>query len=258
VTEDPGVARRRLRGWALALLLGSTGCLVPACSCEEDVRTEIPSLNVRRAPEAPSIDGRLDDDAWERAERTERFVGTMDGSVADPRTTARLLWDDDHLYVAFEVDDDHLRCTFEHDDDRLWEQDVVEIMVDPDGDGRSYVELQLSPTDKVFDTWFDSRRRPQPFGHRDWDSGLLGRAHVSGTVNDDAPDGGWTAEIAVPWSAFEAIATPAGHPSAGDTWRLALYVLDAGPEGQRGAGWSPPLEGDYHVPSRFGRITFAD
>jgi hypothetical protein len=33
--------------------------------------------------------------------------------------------------------------------------------------------------------------------------------------------------------------------------------MDARPGGsQRGEGWSPTLVGDYHVPDRFGRVTF--
>ena len=58
-----------------------------------------------------------------------------------------------------------MRCTLSGHDAHLWEQDAVELMIDPDGDGKNYFELQLSPTELVFDTRFDSRRQPQPFGH---------------------------------------------------------------------------------------------
>ena len=38
----------------------------------------------------------------------------------------------------------------------FWEQDAVEIMVDPDGDGNHYFELQVSPTGNIFETALDN------------------------------------------------------------------------------------------------------
>ncbi|MCA9609395.1 MAG: carbohydrate-binding family 9-like protein [Myxococcales bacterium] len=231
---------------AIALVFGV------GCTCTEPPRTDIPTYAAHRAASPPTIDGRLDDAVWQRAPWTERFVHTMSGEHADPGARAKLAWDDDALYVAFDVEDDWLHCDLVGHDAHLWEQDTVEIMVDPDGDGRNYFEMQLSPTDQVFDTRYASRRVPQPFGVVAWDSELRGACSVRGTVNDDADDEGYFAEIAIPWSAFT------GHvpPSAGDAWRVALYVLDMRPDGWRGVGWSPPLVGDFHVPDRFGRVTF--
>lgn len=224
-------------------------CALAWAGCDDPPRTEIPLARVPRAATAPTLDGRLSEGVWASAARTEPFVDTMDGSEGAPRTHARLLWDDEHLYVAFEVDDPFLKCTFEGRDARLWEQDVVEIMVDPDGDGRNYFELQMSPTERIFDTRFDTPRRPPPIGHVGWDSRLRGAVDARGTPNDDAADDGYTAELALP---FRALGVQA--PRAGQTLRIALYVLDARPDGQRGVGWSAPLVGDFHVPDRFGRV----
>jgi hypothetical protein len=169
-----------------------------------------------------------------------------------------MLFDDAHLYVAFEVEDDFLRCTFEGDDAHLWEQDTVELMIDPDGDGEGYFELQVSPTERVFDTRFDTVRRPPPFGHPSYASGLEAAVHVDGVPNDDEDDGGYSVEIRIPFTAFAEGSDPSPPPRAGETWRIALYVLDARREGQLGVGWSAPLVGDFHVPERFGRVRFAD
>jgi len=233
--------------------LALAGLFALGCTCEEP-RTDLPRITAARVSEAPTIDGRLDDDAWRDADETERFVNTMTGAPADPETTARIAWDDANLYVAFEVADAWIHCDLTGHDPHLWEQDTVEVMVDPDGDGQNYFEMQLSPTDQVFDTRYRSRRVPQPFGIVSWDSALRGACQVDGTANDDQDDAGYTAELAIPWAAFE------GHepPSAGDEWRVALYVLDKRRDGYGGVGWSPPLVGDFHVPDRFGRVVFGD
>ncbi|HJL14095.1 MAG TPA: carbohydrate-binding family 9-like protein [Sandaracinaceae bacterium LLY-WYZ-13_1] len=217
-----------------------------------------PSVNAARAEGDVTIDGALDEDAWRGAGRTRRFVNTADGSNPELRASSRVMWDDEHLYVAFEVSDDFVQNTLEERDAHLWEQDAVEIMVDPDGDGRNYFEMQVSPTGVAFDTRYDTRRQPQPFGHVDWDSDLEAAVNVTGTANDDEADRGYTAEIAIPWAAFDAGEPAASRPEAGATWRMNFYVMDQRPgnAGQRSAGWSPTHQRDFHVPARFGRVTF--
>lgn len=238
-----------------ALFWGGLFLFASGCTCGEP-RTEIPTYRAQRAAEPPTIDGRLDDTVWAEAMSTEPFVHTMSGAPGEPESTAKIAWDEENLYVAFEVADDYLYCDLEGHDPHLWEQDTVEIMVDPDGDGRNYFEMQLSPTGEIFDTRYESRRVPQPFGVVSWDSGLRGAARVDGTVNDDADDRGYVAEIAIPWSAFHHGPTPADPPTRGEEWRVALYVLDLRRDGWRGVGWSAPMVGDFHVPDRFGRVIF--
>lgn len=242
-----------MRAIALAALCIAALCIA-GCTCAEP-RTGVPSYRAPRI-DGVTIDGRLDE--WSSVPETEVFVDTMTGAPDDPRTSARIAWDDENLYVAFEVEDTYLRATLSGDDPHLWEQDTVEIMADPGGDGRNYFELQLSPTEQIFDTRYDSRRIPQPFGHVDWDSGMRGATVVRGTPNDEGGDEGYVAEMAIPWSAFAHGAPPAERPRAGEEWRIALYVLDAVPNGQRAVGWSPPLVGDFHVPHRFGRVVFSE
>src|SRR5690606_30545696 len=149
--------------------------------------------------------------------------------------------------------------THEARDDHLWEQDAVEIMLDPGADGRNYFELQVSPSGIAFDARYDTRRQPQPFGHVDWNASLDAAAHVRGTANDDEADEGWSAEIAIPWAAFDVGEPPAARPVAGDSWRMNLYVMDQRPGdgADRAAAWSAPMTGDFHVPNRFGAVTFA-
>lgn len=217
-----------------------------------------PTVNAARASTAITIDGRLDEADWASAGSTDRFVDTRTGAPAPLRATSRLLWDDTNLYVAFEVADDFVQNTIATRDGHLWEQDAVEIMVDPGGDGRNYFEMQVSPTGQVFDTRYDTRRQPQPFGDVAWNSRLQAEVQVRGTANDEEADRGYTAEIAIPWRAFRAGDPPAAKPEPGETWNMNLYVMDTRPggQGQRSAGWSPTHEGDFHVPARFGRVTF--
>jgi hypothetical protein len=242
---------------ALPLIASGLVLVLAGCECGAPPRTAIPELTIHRFASPPTLDGALDE--WSAAATTETFVDTMTGAPSEPTARARLAWDDAYLYVAFEIDDPFLRSTFEAHDDHTWEQDCAELMIDPDGDGLGYVELQVAPTEVTFDTWFDSRRQPQPFGHIEWSSGMEASVAADGIVNDEASDDGYVVEARIPWSAFAIGPHPmTGPPHAGDTYRIALYVLDARREGQYGVGWSAPMIGDFHVPDRFGRVTFSE
>lgn len=83
-------------------------------------------VDIPRAATSPVVDGEIDP-VWETAAvvRTEVLVeGSADGAKAD----VRLLWDDQRLYVLAEVADPHL----DEANSNAWEQDSVEIFVDPD------------------------------------------------------------------------------------------------------------------------------
>ncbi len=236
-----------MRESLLALVLVGCSCATP--------RTEIPEASATRFGTPPAIDGDLAE--WESVPRTAAFVDTMNGTPGSPEAYARFGWDEAFLYVEMEIDDPLLVTEGTHQDDHLWEQDCAELMIDPDGDGLGYLELQVSPTNVVFDTWFDSRRQPQPFGHVEWSSGLEAQVLLHGTPNDDEADDGYVVELRIPWTAFAIGPSPViGAPHVGDTWRIAAYALDERHGGQWASGWSPPLEGDFHVPARFGRVTF--
>jgi hypothetical protein len=217
---------------------------------------EPPRLIARRLTAPLKIDGKLDEPDWAAAQTSEAFVQTMTGQKGSFAAHVRVAYDAQNIYCAFEVEDDYLKSTFTQPDDHLWEQDAVEIMIDPDGDGKNYFEIQASTGGVIFDTRYDSRRRPQPFGDIGWSSHAVAKLTLDGTPNDEEADKGYTVEMSMPWSAFDAGANPADPPGAGEQWRMNFFVMDSREHGQRAVGWSPPLIGDFHTLNRFGRVVF--
>ena len=196
------------------------------------------------------------DSVWQQAHATPKFVETRNGGPAEFEARARALWDKRYLYVAVDVSDSLLRATDTKHDSHLWEQDCVELMIDPDGDGRGYFEIQVSPRGVVFDSRFDARRQPAPFGHVKWDSGARVGVSARGTIDDRDPDAGYSVEIAIPWQAFSLDGDRVSPPEIGQRWRANFYVMDSTADGQRASSWSPLGVGDFHVPRRFGILTF--
>jgi Carbohydrate family 9 binding domain-like len=222
----------------------------------------------RLVTKPPKIDGKLDDAAWAEAPSTGLFVNTMTGGAASIQTQAKLLWDKKNLYIGFENADDDVWTDLTKRDDKLWTQEADEVMIDADGNGRTYIELQVAPNGNIFDTYLPNVRQyedtvdPQmkPFS---WNSKLVAKVHVDGTLNKrDDKDTGWTAELALPLEDVKGLdATSAVRlpPQPGDVWRINMYRMDQ-PKGkpQQAAGWSPPMVGDFHALSRFGELVFGD
>lgn len=219
----------------------------------------IPAMRAPHATGTITIDGVLDEADWAVGNGSGPFVSTLDGARAALGASARLLWDERGLYVGFEVPDAMLRSTYTERDDRLWEQDCVELLVDPDGNGRDYFEIQISPAGVFFDTHYGEPRDPAPIGHADWNADIEARVTTEGTLNDGAPDTRYVVEARIGWGSFAypAGGTPPAAPAGGATWRMNLYAMDLMTgDSSRSSGWSATLVPDFHVPARFGRVTF--
>lgn len=216
------------------------------------------SLPTYRAPKRKaeiSIDGALDDPGWKDAPSTGAFLRTTDGAAARFRTEARLVWDEEFLYVGFDVQDDDVWAKLEKKDDPLYGEEVVEIFIDADGDGKTYDELELSPRNVQFDAYFPARRTGMDLA---WDSGMTTAVQIKGTLNEPgSKDEGWTAEMKIPLKGLAAV--PRSPPQPGDKWRFNLYRLEWTDERKtnEGSAFSPPLVGDFHHLPRFGTLEFA-
>jgi hypothetical protein len=204
------------------------------------------------------LDGKLDERAWKDAPSTGDFVRTIDGLPADQETTAKILWDDKNLYVAFQCEDKDVWSTLDKRDEKLWTQEAVEMFIDADGDGKSYVELQTNPRGAIFDSYLPAYRQNQ----NDWNSNMKVAVKVDGTLDDRTDtDKGWTVEMAIPLADARGKLTEDKNvpPKVGSEWRVNFYRLDM-PAGrpQQGTGWSPPLVGDFHTLARFGVLAFGN
>jgi Carbohydrate family 9 binding domain-like len=233
-------------------------------------------LKLAAADKAPVIDGKGDDVIWQKAANLGPFVDVGTGKP-NPSSlvngSAKLLWDDQNVYVLFDVKEDNVVGGFTKagaadqkgmwtttGQPKLWTKDTVEIMTDPDpsGDNKNYYELQISPQNKVFHAQFDDYNAPKtepdgPFGHEEWDPKLKSAVVVKGDIDKPGTDQGYTVEAQIPWAAFDkAVNHP---PKSGDVWRMNFYAM----KNNGGVGWSPILgQGNFHKATRFGKVSWID
>lgn len=212
----------------------------------------------RRARSTVRIDGMLDETDWTRAETVSLTHCFLTRKGAPPFTTkARFLWDDDALYVAFECEDPDIFGRSAERDSELWEEEVVEVYVDPDGNGRDYLEFEVNPRNAIIDLEIPESRLVRGNNYKQfriWDAANWRTAvRVEGTIEArDDTDRCWVVEMAIPLTDLSP--TP---PKPGQTWRVQLYRID---RSKTLAGtpmfvaWSKT--DTFHNPKRFGTLAF--
>ncbi|MDC0715009.1 carbohydrate-binding family 9-like protein [Stigmatella sp. ncwal1] len=219
---------------------------------ELGIAPALPEYKVQRVSKPLVLDGVLDDAAWKDATPVV-LRGSFDGRSASLRTEARMLYDEANLYVAFDVEDPDVWGTLLTRDAPIYEQEVVEVFLDANADGKTYNELQVSPHNVIFDAYFPARRQGMDLS---WDSGMKTALKVRGTLDNPADrDEGWTVEMQIPFARLAEV--PSVPPRKGDRWRFNLYRLEhLGRRGVEGQAFSPLFIGDFHALPRFGWLTF--
>ena len=220
---------------------------------------DLPEVAIPRASGPIVADGVLDEAAWAKAP-VLTFSDTMGrGRPVRFPTKLRLLWDDQHLYVAFEATDEDITERYSKRDDPIYEHETVELFLMPNVVAPAlgpYVELQASPGGVIFDASFDGRRQGM---NTAYEAGQTVGTKIDGTLDIEDRDRGWVSEWAVPFAKIRGVSGP---PKDGDEWRMNAFRIEKFRVGGRLEGeytaWSPPQVGDFHNTARFGRMKFVD
>ncbi len=149
---------------------------------------------VRLEGKGPSIDGRLDDEAWRQGEWSGGFTQHIPTEGADPsqRTEMKILYDDRNIYFAIRAYDDPAkvhRYPGRRDDFVNYAVDIVGICFDSYNSKQSGFEFDLTAGGGKIDLILGN-------GEHEWDT--TWDAVWDGKVAHD--EQGWTAEFRVPLS----------------------------------------------------------
>ena len=110
-------------------------------------------------PTRITIDGKPDEKAWAAAHPVELIFPWEAQTGAKQKTTARLLWDDDFLYVTYECADTDIVAQYTERDDPTYKDDTVEIFINPKPTQTGiYFGLEMNARAVLYDyLMYDSR-----------------------------------------------------------------------------------------------------
>ena len=227
-----------------------------------------------RAAQPLAIDGHLTDAPWKSAPWTDLFVDIEGDAKPLPRfaTRAMMLWDDEFFYFGADLEEPHVWGTLTKRDSVICQDNDFEIFIDPDGDGEHYMEFEMNPLNAVWDLYLPKAYNKGGKADEAWDfAGIRHAVQVDGTLNcADDVDRGWTAEVAIPWTAMVRYAGTACPPRPGDAWRVNFsrveYEFDFYKGGYLRSDrtpcdnwvWSPQGAVNMHIPEMWGYVEFSD
>jgi len=220
-----------------------------ALSDVERLRFELP-----RAQPPPEIDGELNDPCWQQP---AAYLGKFRlGLTAIPARHTREAWatyDDRFLYFGVKLQREpgtKLRVlTRENDNAEIWEDDELEIFLDPFNTGTEYFQFILNSERFLHDAAHSYRVVADPRGASptdtkleretdpDWSSGLLREVGIHEEY--------WSAEMALPLASIGLSGAPAGHS-------VGFNITSADWDTEEYTCLSPTS--NWHDPEQFGLV----
>ena len=222
--------------------------------------SELPEYAAKKIDSPLALSGKLDDPRWQKAVAV-KLNDAVTGEPGRFQTEVRVLYDSTYLYVGFRCEDDYVWGTVTDRDGPIWDEECVEVFINPANVAHQYYEINLSPNNVLFDGCVLNRRtagKPtetfQPL--MDYHvQGIQTAVHVDGELGERGKASGWTAEYAIPFA--ELVGAANVPPQPNDVWRINFYRIDSPERGQRESyAWGTTGTTAFHLPWKFGILHF--
>jgi len=196
--------------------------------------------DISRIAEPIVPDGSLSE--WAGAD-TVSFAGS------DNTAAVSLTWDEDNLYLGFDVTDTNLQASGTDEADSLHLDDSIEIYLDTEHNGGAAMQVDdyhfiINLNGALVDDQGTGSGK-----NYSWTSHINYAIDLDGTLNDDSDtDNGYVVEVAIPWSDI------GGAPVTGEVMGLDLAVNDNDGTEVQSFDWCNI--DSWAVPDGWGDMTF--
>lgn len=182
----------------------------------------------------------------------------LDGDGRKNTTRAKLLYSKKGMYCLFNCQDDKLTATMQQDFLDLWNEDVIEIFLQPDVTRPAYFEYELSPLNYELPLLiFNDHGKLNswiPFKYEGERQTTHKVTVQGGAQQPHAGINGWTAEFFIPFLLMNPLMTT--FPAPGTTWKGNLYRIDYD-HGNKETQWAMfKNSGNFHEYDKFGDFYF--
>jgi hypothetical protein len=171
-------------------------------------------------------------------------------------TKAKVLYSKTGIYYLFVCEDKKITASMQADFLDLWNEDVIEIFMQPDATVPAYFEYEISPLNYELPiSIFNEKGKLNswiPF-HYEGDRKTRHATTVQGGAQkSNATIDSWTSEIFIPYKLLKPSLKK--FPVSGTQWRGNLYRIDYD-KGETLWAWQPN-SGDFHEYQKFGIFQF--
>ncbi|MCD0469824.1 carbohydrate-binding family 9-like protein [Flavobacterium sp. JAS] len=180
------------------------------------------TIPIHKTTEKIRIDGDLTD--W-KTPFLGPFVIHDSGKKATQNTMVSLSWNDKNLYIAYKSVDSKIVGSSQKKDSQIFNSDdLVEIFIDPDGNGQNYVEIGVNAFSSNYDMLLKCIS-PLCGG---WNTSMAFNITGMEAQSKITPKG-YNTEIKIPFSSLQTIKN--GNftkPKVGTKWRGNTFRIDYG------------------------------
>ncbi|MBI5639423.1 MAG: carbohydrate-binding family 9-like protein [Nitrospirae bacterium] len=221
------------------------------------------SYTVRFAAMVPDMKGLWESPAWNRANILDISNFRPESSSHRPRTSAKLLYNDEGIFGIFRVEDRYVRSVHSGYLAPAYKDSCVEFFVQPKR-GSGYFNFEFNCGGALLCSYIIDPTRTAE-GFRDYiklpeeDCREVAIFHSMPDIVEPelSEPTTWIIEFFIPFSLLERYAGQT-IDVPGQKWRANLYKCGDQTSHPHWASWSPVNELNFHLPECFGTIWFDD
>lgn len=205
------------------------------------------------------IDGDWLKPEWEKIKSVSitNYMGKVPGFKPDVQ--AKMMYDDNNLYIIFMVEDCFVRCRTDKINGPVWEDSCVEFFFSPDKDfPLKYFNLEVNCGGTPLMHYNTIPRKE----HIEIDTRDIKKIQVAHSLPrlidpEISTPVKWTVEYKIPFKMIEKYSNVT-HPGPGVTWRGNFYKIAENNSNPHYITWSvvANIVPDFHIPEFFGVLKF--
>jgi len=202
-----------------------------------------------------------DSPKWQQAETIELTHFRPEGSGHRPKTSVRLLYDNNGIYGLFRVQDQFVLCRHLGYQSPVYKDSCVEFFVRPRSD-RGYFNFEFNCGGGLLCCYITDPTRTEE-GFREFTvlpdddcRQIIISPSMPGIVFPEIEEQAeWSLGFFIPFSLLEKYAGQIGDLH-GQTWLANFYKCADGSSHPHWASWTELPEKNFHLPEHFGEIVF--
>ncbi len=248
----------------LFLICFMTGVTLAGCKKQADENNEEPNemykkYHVPKTVQPPQLKGKWNGKIWEKVKplSVDEYMGQKPQHM--PKTQAKLLYDDNNIYVIFRVEDKYVKAVAQNYHDMVCFDSCVEIFFTPGPDtSKGYFNLEMNcGGTMLFYHQIERGKKVKQISVDDCNKIEVYHSLPKIVKPEEKEPVTWIVEYRLPLKVLEKYA-PVVRPEPGARWRANFYKCADKTSHPHWLTWAvvDRPRPDFHRPDYFGYLVF--